>query len=537
MPQLRPNTPPPPDYYRNNLLRVVEFVAHTYADLLNPRELLYLHSVTQVSRDAQRLLARLISRKGPRIREDRLNYTEVGCLQTQLQQLEQQGLIDRNPAAPADRLLMLCTKDELVAWFPGFARSSKAVLLGDIVTRYSDVQLHTRLSACLNWVSIRQAGMLDLLRLLYFGDSYRDLSAFVLEDLGLVRYEPYVIDRSNRQFDHRDDLDRYLTLRSARDLSHRLADFPQLAAEVTTQLLHQPCETRIEQRTRDRALNRLGHWHERLGELDSALACYAGSNTHPARERSVRILKKTGQVQRSECLQQQLIEAPRCAEEEDFAQRFGKRGGGVKPPITSVRLDCATPERIEDHAAQLLTANGGVALHLENNLPLSLTALAYWPVIFAEVPGAFTNPFQSAPVDLFWPDFARTRATLIAEQDRILADPLGFRRELTSTWQAKSDTANALMSWRAMSAEVLHTILHCIPHTILFSLVGHVIRNLPMARTGFPDLTVLYGPGQYEFVEVKGPTDQLQPAQRIWFKHLTRLGANGRVLKFQAQAR
>ena len=47
---------------------------------------------------------------------------------------------------------------------------------------------------------------------------------------------------------------------------------------------------------------------------------------------------------------------------------------------------------------------------------------------------------------------------------------------------------------------------------------------------------MIYGPGSFEFVEVKGPTDQLQPGQRIWFEALEHLELPARVLKFRACA-
>ena len=92
------------------------------------------------------------------------------------------------------------------------------------------------------------------------------------------------------------------------------------------------------------------------------------------------------------------------------------------------------------------------------------------------------------------------------------------------------------MSWRHLDAYRLGRILETVPHGVLYPLVCHVIDNLRMARTGFPDLLILYGIDDYEFVEVKGPNDQLQPAQRIWFKYFREKSCNARILKFNLQA-
>ena len=71
------------------------------------------------------------------------------------------------------------------------------------------------------------------------------------------------------------------------------------------------------------------------------------------------------------------------------------------------------------------------------------------------------------------------------------------------------------------------------PEAALLALAQHVIRWPYRTRNGFPDLTVVYGPGNFEFVEVKGPTDQLQPGQRVWLSALEEMGLPARVLKFK----
>ena len=90
------------------------------------------------------------------------------------------------------------------------------------------------------------------------------------------------------------------------------------------------------------------------------------------------------------------------------------------------------------------------------------------------------------------------------------------------------------MSWRHLTGTVLETTLKNVPAEALLSLVSYVIRWPYRTRNGFPDLVVIYGPGNYEFIEVKGPTDQLQPGQRVWLKALAQMGHPARVLKFKS---
>ena len=65
------------------------------------------------------------------------------------------------------------------------------------------------------------------------------------------------------------------------------------------------------------------------------------------------------------------------------------------------------------------------------------------------------------------------------------------------------------------------------------ALLDIVSADLAGRRSGFPDLTVVHAPGSYEFVEVKGPNDQLQIHQRLWIHALLERGLPVRVLRFR----
>ena len=105
---LRPGAPPPPDYYRNNLLRVLRFVRTRHVDLLRPVDLGFMLSVEGLSTAAQRLFARLIGRKGALQRLDRIDYAEVPDAPAAMNELNRAGLAQLDAEAPAAALLSLC---------------------------------------------------------------------------------------------------------------------------------------------------------------------------------------------------------------------------------------------------------------------------------------------------------------------------------------------------------------------------------------------------------------------------------------------
>ena len=547
---LLPSAPAPPDYYRNNLLRVLRFVRMRHLDLLTPADLGFMLAVGRLSAGAQRLFARLIGRKGPLLRLDRIDYAEVPDLPAAIGQLSAAGLVLVDADAAPDVLLRLLTRVELQARFkmavaqnPGASSTTgrtpptKPALIAAIIDRWPQPRIRARVQEVSPWLEVLGRPSLQLAQLLFFGDSHRDFSVFVLEDLGRARYEDYALDRNGRLFANRAELDAYLRARQLRELVGCLDERPGLARPLAKALRERPAPpSRLERRTLNRALNHAGRWFERAGELDEALACYAASTAHPARERRVRIMHRQGEDAGALALLETMRQAPWRLEELDFAERFGavpRRGGNhFNPPTTLMELPAAPDDDIERFAMGILTSSGGEAWHLENRLPQGLAALAFWDLLFAPVPGAFLHPYQDGPLDLFWDDFAKVRAKAIAAKKRQLADAERFGRILRGTFRAKVGTANRLMSWRHFDAHLLERLLAAVHHRLLLSLACRIIENPAAARAGFPDLLVIGADG-YEFVEVKGPTDALQAPQRVWFKFLTGNGFNARVLKFK----
>ena len=531
-PLLKPDEAPPPDYYAANLRQLFTHVQDFYEDILSELEVGYVHAFLSASDDAQRLYARLLGRKGPWIRLDKLSYEEVSDLAGAVVELEAAGLVEVDARAPAEVLLGLLTQAERKVAFPMVRGARKDEWICDCLARHADVRVRQVLARRYHWVSLHNYPLVRLIQLLFFGDDRQDTSTFVLQDLGLMRFEKYGLSRERRLFPDRTALERYRYLRRLEQLAHRTDEVEGLAAWLLQALAMEP-ENRQEQRQRDRTLNRLGQQYERAGDFDRALDCYGRSRMHPARERRARLLKKLEDQAGVQALVAHIAATPRCAEEVDFAQRFGKKARRRPDGATVVPLPEPVPH-IEAHAAELIGASGAWVFHLENALPRSLAGLAYWQEIFAPLPGAFTNPFQTGPLDLFWPDFASARADAIESRTQVLSQPGAMKRALAETYAAKAGVANRMVSWRHFDATVLEVLLRYVPEEALLALARHVIRWPYQTRNGFPDLTVVYGPDNFEFVEVKGPTDQLQPGQRVWLSALSQLGLHGRVLKFKA---
>ena len=155
--------------------------------------------------EAQRLLARLISRKGPLVRVDSLNFREIDDTAVALTHLVAQGFVCWCPEAPAADLARLLTRAELAQCFedvlaaraasplaatengaragvrPADAESRpdappsrppvrKGEYLEWIERSLGDSEVHRRIEGCFPWVALDIGERLELYRLLFFGD-------------------------------------------------------------------------------------------------------------------------------------------------------------------------------------------------------------------------------------------------------------------------------------------------------------------------------------------------------------------------------
>ena len=518
---------PPPNYYAQNLRVLVNFVLEQYDDLLDKSELDCARTILDISTDPLRLLARIVSRKGPVYFVNQLNYDEVEDRAASLMELESRDLISMNHCLPADEVLARVTIPQLRSIFPNVASvSPKARLIDTILESESENSVLDELMLKVPWFCLSHPETLDLFRLLFFGDRVADLSSFVIRDLGVVEYEDYQLSRTHRQFASRAELDSYLDWISVGDAIHeddvnRTVDL----ANGYIDALSEEQENRTIERFRSRILNSLGRMLERAEQPRLAVKAYRRSTRHPARERLVRVLHRSGRRQAAEKLQSRIVEKPWSREEEQFGKHFpSRRRRADKFLVDTVDIQENPDLPIEQYALQFLCKEDTVGWHLENALPLTLFGLVYWDWLFASVPGAFTNPFQTAPRDLFWSEFVEVRQRHCEDP---LSSPVSLITRVLDT--AKS---NRLVSWDMFPETRLELIVEALGQTALTCLTNIVKADLRQFRSGFPDLTVIHSSKRIEFIEVKAPGDQIQRNQRIWLEELATAGLPVRVIRF-----
>jgi hypothetical protein len=376
----------------------------------------------------------------------------------------------------------------------------------------------------------------QLLQLLFFGNRRQSLTDFVLSDLGVARYYPYPLDRQHRLFQHRDAVEEYLACAAFSDAWYELRDSGEVAGllELADLLLAGEVRFASTEGRWYRLCNGLARDLERLGALDPALQLYRRSQRHPARERQLRILERMADWIAAEELGQAILAAPWCEDECDAASRVLPRvrrrlGQPAKPRPRDAfaRLDLVLPPQqaaVERLAAHQLESDWHSVHYVENSLMNSLFGLAFWEQIFTPVPGAFHNPYQSVPTDMYGPDFlARRRRALEARLRQLeegdITAILAEAHQKYATYQCR------WVDWRQLDAALLNAVTRVIPSAHLLAVWQRILFDPRENRRGFPDLIALgEAPGEYCLIEVKGPGDALQDSQKRWLRFFRQQG-------------
>ncbi len=550
-------------YYRDNFLCLLASVTSRYDAVLTQEERTFVSSFQACSLGAQCLYVRLVSRKGPLFRSDKLQYPEIQALPEALTELAQAGLVNIDPSVPLRDTLDRMTVPELQSRLGGVKGLRKSELVERLCTIYEPeggdgTSWRHLLELPFQLVRPAHDVALARLRLMFFGNLHQELSEFVLADLGVFQYESYGLDGTAAAFTARGQVDALFQA-----IQWRLAVYQALDGNDVEAIAG--LATEIGQsdflpaaRTLSKGLNQLGRYYERQGEFSNALSLYRQSDVAPARERIARILyaqKDWGQAF-SQC--ESIMAEPWNEQEALAATRIRDRclrqlgrlqAGSNRPqalsnrprttksgssyPVDTLIIDSSRHQEksVELQAlAHLLQESGGEGYYVENWLMNALFGLLFWDVIFAPVTDAFYHPFQRGPVDLYRPEFRRKRQGLFEARMAKLIDVQWCRTQVQQTWLAKFGILNPFVAWTTEDEPRLMRTLEQIPPIHLQQIFSRMLLDLRNHCSGFPDLIRLLPAGSYELIEVKGPGDRVQDHQARWLDYFAQEGIAARVV-------
>ena len=519
----------PEGYYLDNFTFLLDFVSRQYCHLLSEQEKQFYSTFQALTLDSRKLFVRLTNRKGPYFRLDKLNYPEVERLGDEIESLVAASLIV--PTVPdLESAIRICSKAELLDLdaCSEFPQSTKKQ---DLAEYLLSGQVNPVQALMIPVVELARTEELTVFKLLFFGNFHQDMTTFVMHEL-VAPFEQYEIDGNAALFRCREVIDELIVLRSLSDASYKLME-TEGSEEDLLKLIEKLPARNIEpvlSRRYDRMVNQIGRHLERAGRIEEAVGVYCRAQATPARERQARILDRLGKPQAAMKLCSSIIEAPQNEEELEFAQTFGQRLSSkhgfasdvsFNLPVTKIKQTTIQVSRshnsVEMCALAYFEDLGDECYYVENSLIRSLFGLCFWDIIYAPVSGAFFNPFQRGPVDLYTSDFVRSRRVLISDRFNELEKngPLGLA---TAIYREKQGVANPFVNWMSVDEQLMETALVKIPSQDLIRMFERLLIDLKNNSSGFPDL-IVFDQNSYRMIEIKGPGDKLQKNQARWFRY------------------
>ena len=519
----------PEGYYLDNFTFLLDFVSRRYSNLLSENEKQFHASFQALSPDSRKLFVRLTNRKGPYFRVDKLNYPEVASLGVEIRALVAASFI--LPTIPdLEAAIKICSKADLLRLeaCADFPQSTKKQVLADYL---SSGQVNPVHELTIEVVELAWAEELTVFKLLFFGNFHQDMTAFVMHEL-VAPFEQYEIDGNTGLFQRREVIDELIVLQSLSDVSKQLMETEGCGLDLLQLVDKLPARNMepVLSRRFDRIVNRIGRYLERADMIEEAVSVYCRAKATPARERQARILDRLGDPQAAMALCESIIETPLSEEELEFAQGFGHRLA-KKHQLKSGPEFNLSVQTIEQTIIQVPCVDSSVELcartyyqnlgyesyYVENSLMRSLFGLCFWDIIYAPVSGAFFNPFQRSPIDLYTPDFVDSRRVLIAGRFKAL-EKNGPRDLAMAIYRAKIGITNPFVNWMYVDEQLLEAALVKIPVQDLIRIFERLLIDLKNNSSGFPDL-IVFDQNSYRMVEIKGPGDKLQKNQARWFRY------------------
>jgi VRR-NUC domain len=527
-------------YYLDHFLQVLEAVRTRHGFLLDSVEYAHLTCIGALSTPAQMLYARLVNRRGPCFRQDRLSYPEIPRLDAAIAELSSHALLtpcdteleaefrprlygcftvaelrsslaDHRPPRPS-------RKGDLLAWLEMW--DGRAAWLSGLLVRHPVLRLPARDP----W---------PFFRFLFFGELRDNLADFVTRELGFIVTESVAAEKLRAQFETRRaavDAYRmaclYARFRSLRDAQPALETWHWWQAQAVDRAALTAGLAQF-----DRLVDRLGRRLERANELEASLSLYATSPVAPARERQARLLLKTGRRAEAMTILQMMTEHPGDAEEAYIARQLLARLGKTARRSEARQYQQSGRQIILEDAGQTVESAtlghyrraGWHGVHSENWLWNAAFGLLFWDIIYDADAGVFHSPLQFAPADLYEPGFYDRRRLGIEQRLCLLHDPSASFAVIARHHEEKAGLANPFVHWQADLLPLIRIMIHRLPAPGLGAILRRLAQDIKRRSRGFPDL-FLWTTADYRFVEVKSENDQLSAAQYQWLRFLAEAG-------------
>lgn len=565
--QYAKTNPPSTAKYQQNFRLMVEDVVNNHSHIFTSNEKLLLGSFDSLHNDAQRLFIRIYTRKGPWFRMSNISYPEISDSARAIEELRLAGYICSFSSTEdivkynMKEVLEVLTVLELRE-ISNFALPKKAIncarrqgLIDFLLAAYDDgtcqllpERVLERVGTCIK-ISSAADTLLWRVQRLFFLNGEQDLSAFLLSDLGLIKFPDYTCTITQPIFQSRSDLLQYEEAVAVAQIMDESLD--ENRAEVVIRCIdasHERMQTSFREETRSSGCGSPSAFFSRFSaSWVYSKVLFLGVSIFERERRyedAIRLLKEllrritcdsrrgywtlrlsvdlehVGRVNESLSVAEEGVLDPwvRAGSRMALQRRVLRLGkpprrwkmpsyaNSVKRTIkeVSIRGRPLTSETgsknlfygydgglcgVEQLALQYYAGEGGgwQGVHSESGIWMTVFGILMWDAIFAVVPDVFRSRFQMAPLDLHTDDFYVARNNLIESQLQKIQEGMAEEMLITS-WQSHVGTACQGVSWNQHSLSDLRAVVSCIGGCCLASLCRHLALDYRSWSSGMPDL-------------------------------------------------
>ncbi|PSR98821.1 Fanconi-associated nuclease [Actinidia chinensis var. chinensis] len=567
--------PPSMSKYQQNFSLLIQEVLRSYSYLLSYDEKIALETFNSLSDDSQRLFVRLYTRKGPWFRISNISYPEISDCHQAIKELSATGYI-RSLRSISDlqdndlkEVLYLLTVSELREILCKLKKkcnfgTRKQDFIEKLLSSYADGICPVLPNVVLDKTGtcVQIASSIESLiwraERLFFLNGEQDLSAFLLVDLGIVKYPNYNCTISNQIFSDRNDLLAYeeaIEVAQIMDqsLDENNTEFVLRCIGISESRICNSSHREIHSSTSESQitymscfsaswvyskvvllgvsfLEREKRYNDAIDLLKQLLINFTSDG-----RRGYWTLRLSVDLEHVGCLNESLSVAEdglldpwvRAGSRTALQRRVLRLGKpprrwkipsfseSVKRKIIEVHvqgrpLNCRTGTKnrfygedgeqcgVEELALQYYAGEGGgwLGVHSESGIWLTIFGLLLWDALFADVPDVFRTRFQTAPLDLETDGFYETRKSII--------EPLlgkiyeGMAEEiLITSWESHLGTACRGVNWDRHSLSELRAAVTCIGGPCLASFCRHLAQGYKSWSSGMPDLLLWRFHGDY----------------------------------------
>lgn len=546
-----------PTYYWDYFNYILLYVQKHYQNLLSDSEKEFLIHFQSLSFESQCLFIRLASRRTTWFRVESLVYPEISSIDLALDELianEFLKVFEKDEVEHLPSLLRAFNKQECLKISKQHITSIKGL---NSLKKEDLVQLILEhISASFIWNEIQmisprivqplQLTTYSFLQFLFFGSRSRDLTDFVVRDLGHRSFVKIEEEHFVPYFNHRKEAVEKWNISVWRQWLYEM--MPQENVTETIYLSWKneilPLKDELSELASysfEKTLFELGRYLERQNELEKALEVYQHSLQSNVIERIVRIYQKMKNWEKATYWARLGLEVSITPKEIHFFTDFLAKLD-TKKSIKKVTKSLKEAEKItisiqwksnvEAGVIDYFQNKGYYASFSENRVWKNLVGLWFWDIIFDSKDQAYHHPFQSAPSHYAKDDFLLSKKTEFLSLLSMIENKLDLMEHLIAQSKKHQMQINPLVDWTTIDFELLEKVIYALNSSAILAVVKQIWMNLSSHSKGFPDLFIQKGE-DYAFIEVKSPNDHLSAIQYFWHDFFKEVGIEFKLIRVE----